>query len=558
MSDTSALQAKLSNLYQTIRSSHLKEIFAKEPDRFETFSTTAPHLFLDYSKNLISKEVIKTYFDLLNASEFEEKRLALFNGNPIHGKHLNPTEGRQVLHTALRLPESKLADETGTSTLPEFELRQEVLACRQKMKRFVDEVHAEKILGYSGKPIKSIVSIGIGGSFLGPKVVTDALESYAAPGFSCHYIANIDSSDLSRVIKAIDIETTIILIQSKTFTTIETLTNAKSLKDVCLQQGLTNKDLSQHLYAVSSNVEGAKQFGVLEDNIFPMWDWVGGRYSLWSAIGLPVAFYLGYDNFERLLQGAYEIDQHFLQTPLDSNLPVLLAVIGAWYHNFFNAQSYAVLPYCHYLRNLPMHLQQLDMESNGKQVCLDQNKTETPTGPIVWGGEGTNGQHAFHQLLHQGTHCIPSDFLLSLSPIHLTGSHHQLLLANGLSQSKALMEGKSYDQAYSELIAKGMPSAQAEELAPHKVYEGNRPSNTVIFEKLTPEVMGALVATYEHKVFVQGVLWNINSFDQWGVELGKEMGKDIFELLGNEESPAEIDCSTEGLINMYRSFNPNS
>tara|TARA_R110002167_G_scaffold6896_3_gene32549 strand:- start:2725 stop:3990 length:1266 start_codon:yes stop_codon:yes gene_type:complete len=420
------------------------------------------------------------------------------------------------------------------------------------MQAFLEKVHNKQYLGAKGKPINTLVSIGIGGSFLGPKMVTDALRPYSLKGFQCHYVANIDSTDLYDTLSNIDPNSTLFLIQSKSFTTLETLENANAVKSHLKKIGFSDSDIAQHLAAVTSNEQVALDMGISTDRIFPMWDWVGGRYSLWSAIGLPIAFLIGMNNFKSLLSGAHEMDQHFLNAPLAQNAPALLGLIGTWYQIYFHTTSHAILPYEQYLKTFPDHLQQLDMESNGKHVSRSGEALTYNTGPIIWGGIGCNGQHAYHQLLHQGTHLLPSDFIACLTTHHPIAQHHKHLFSNCLSQSKALMAGKSRDEAIEELLQQGMSEHEANKLAPHKENNGNQPSNTLILKELSPETLGALTALYEHKTFVQSAIWGINPFDQWGVELGKNLSKEIFQAMSNEQLAEKLDSSSLGLLNLYK------
>lgn len=520
---------------------HMRDLFAQDPSRFEKLSVQAPHIFVDYSKNRINDTSIDLFLESALEAGLPEKIKALFSGEA-----LNHTEHRPALHTALRRPK-------GDSLILDGEDILEVVHKTQdRMAAFVRKIHEGDYRGYTGKKIDTLVSIGVGGSFLGPKTVTDSLKPYAIQGLTLHYVANIDGTDLSEHLKLVDPETTIFLIQSKSFTTLETVENADATREWLLDKGLTEADLSKHFIAVTANVEAAKAYGILEEHIFPMWDWVGGRYSLWSAIGLPIAFLLGMESFRELLKGAHDMDQHFENAPLDRNAPVLLALIGIWYGNFFSADSHAVLPYDEYLHYLPEHLQQLDMESNGKHVDHRGNMLSYHTGPIIWGGPGSNGQHAYHQLLHQGTRFISVDFIVPLYPHHSLENHHKFLYANCLSQAQAFMQGKTYQEAYYELIEAGESEEEARRLAPHKEIEGNKPCNVLILEKTTPASIGALIALYEHKVFVQGVMWDINSFDQWGVELGKQLGGQIYDCLKGQDIPKDFDESTIALIKKFK------
>jgi len=426
-----------------------------------------------------------------------------------------------------------------------------------RMKEFCWKIRNQHWRGFSNKPFTDVVSIGIGGSFLGPKLASQALKPYWGKKIECHYLANIDGSNLTEVLQGLNPETTLFIIQSKSFGTQETLKNAEECRKWFLDNGGSESDLPRHFTAVSANVQKAKAFGIAEENIFPMWDWVGGRYSLWSAIGLPLMLTIGHENFKQLLFGAYEMDCHFKAAPFEKNMPVILGLLGIWYNNFFGAQSHAILPYDHYLRGLPAHIQQLDMESNGKSVDVDGNKLAYQAGPIIWGGVGSNGQHAYHQLLHQGTQFAPSDFILPLMTHNPVDNFHALLVSNCLSQSQALMKGKTLEEAQEELKQQGVAQLEIDVLAPQKVIPGNRPSNTIFFDKVTPKVVGALIAMYEHKVFVQGQIWGVNSFDQWGVELGKSLGNKVHAALlaeGELKLASEFDASTAGLIQAFRSM----
>ena len=528
---------------------HMRDLFKEDDHRFDDFSLQAPHIFLDYSKNRINKTTLELLFKLAKEAKLNEQVQSLFTGSNFNNEAINNTENRLALHTVLRQPHTEPEKDLiiGTDNLSEA-----VRHCHQKMQDFLSKVHSRNYFGAKGKAIDTLVSIGIGGSFLGPKMVTDALATYALEGFNCHYVANIDSTDLYDTLSKIDPETTLFLIQSKSFTTLETLENANAVKAHLKSIGFSESDIAQHLAAVTSKEQVALDLGISPDRIFPMWDWVGGRYSLWSAIGLPIAFLIGMDNFKSLLSGAHEMDQHFLSAPLAQNAPILLGLIGVWYQNYFQTTSHAILAYEQYLRTFPDHLQQLDMESNGKHVSRSGEALTYNTGPIIWGGIGCNGQHAYHQLLHQGTHLLPSDFITCLSTHHPIAQHHQHLFSNCLSQSKAMMSGKTKDEAFDELLKQGMNTSEAKKLAPHKENKGNQPSNTLVLQKLTPEALGALTALYEHKTFVQSTIWDINPFDQWGVELGKIMGKEIFQAMANEKLANNLDTSTKGLLSLYK------
>ena len=519
----------------------MRDAFNSNPKRFEEFTLSSCGLFLDYSKNLITNETRDLLVDLANEVDLKGAIKSLFGGEIV-----NASEGRPALHTALRRPVADKLSVNGVNIMPE------VHKVLNQMTELVGRIHDGLWRGYTEKPITDIVNIGIGGSFLGPELVSEALLSYAQKGVRCHYLANIDGSEFHELTAKLRAETTLFIVSSKSFNTLETLKNAQAARAWYLAQGGSEAELHRHFIAVSSNNAAAVAFGIREENIFPMWDWVGGRYSLWSAIGLPIALAIGMSNFKELLSGAYSMDQHFQTAPFEQNMPVLMAALGVWYGNFWGAQSHAILPYDHYLRNITKHLQQLDMESNGKSVRQDGTPVSTDTVAVIWGGVGCNGQHAYHQLLHQGTQLIPADFIVPIVSFNPVSDHHQWLYANCLSQSQALMLGKTRAEAEAELRDKGMSEEEVKKLAPHKVIPGNRPSNTLVVERISPRRLGALVALYEHKVFVQSVIWGINAFDQWGVELGKELGKGVYNrLTGIQEEPAD-DASTQGLINYFR------
>ncbi|WP_076542967.1 glucose-6-phosphate isomerase [Shewanella sp. UCD-KL21] len=535
-----------SNTWQQLKKNaaalpHMRELFANDPDRFEKMSLKSCGLLLDYSKNRIDKEGLELLFALAEETNLSAKISAMFNGDII-----NNTEGRAVLHTALRSKPEQVIMAEGGNIVPEV---QQTLA---KMTQFVASVSQGEWKGYTGKTITDIVSIGIGGSFLGPKIVSQALRPYWQKGLNCHFVANVDASSICEKLKNLDAETTLFVMSSKSFGTQETLTNTLSAKDWFLKQGGSQADVAKHFVAVTSNVTKATEFGIDAENIFPMWDWVGGRYSLWSAIGLPIALLVGMDNFKQLLDGAQQMDQHFAQAPLEQNMPVIMGMLSVLYSNFHDAQSHVVLTYDHYLRGLPAYFQQLDMESNGKSVMLDGTQVDFNTGPVIWGGEGTNGQHAYHQLLHQGTALIPADFIMPLQSHNPLGEHHNQLASNCFGQTQALMQGRTYEEALAELAGKDTPDADKALIAKHKTMAGNKPSNTLLMDKLTPTTLGSLIALYEHRTFVQGAIWQINSFDQWGVELGKVLGNDVLDRIGAENDATELDSSSNSLINLYR------
>jgi glucose-6-phosphate isomerase len=520
----------------------MRDAFASDDKRFNKYSFTTSGLFLDYSKNLINDKTLSLLFSLARESGLEQAIHGL-----LEGEFVNSSEKRPALHTALRRPLGDRLLVNGNDIMPE------VHRVIGQMTDIVGRIHTNQWRGYNDKTITDVVNIGIGGSFLGPQLVSEALLPFTQNGVRCHYLANIDGSEFREVTAKLNVETTLFIISSKTFGTLETLKNAQAARAWYLARGGTEEKLYRHFIAVTSNIKAAVDFGIREKNIFPMWDWVGGRYSLWSAIGLPTALAIGMSNFKELLSGGYAMDQHFRNAPFEENMPVLLAMLGVWYANFWDAQTHAFLPYDHYLRNFVKHLQQLDMESNGKSVRQDGSKSPLATGPVIWGGVGCNGQHAYHQLLHQGTLMIPSDFIVPVTSYNPVADHHQWLYANCLSQSQALMLGKTREEAEAELRAKGMPEEEVQRVAPHKVIPGNRPSNTLVVERIDPRRLGALVALYEHKVFVQSVIWGINAFDQWGVELGKELGKTVYQQMTGHDAPPADDPSTQGLIDYFRS-----
>ncbi|MFN3770854.1 glucose-6-phosphate isomerase [Ectopseudomonas guguanensis] len=520
----------------------MREAFAADARRFQRFSLDSCGLLLDYSKNLIDERGLELLIQLADQAGLHESIAALYSGEQV-----NASEGRAALHTALRSPIGRRLLLDGHDIIPE------VHRVLNQVTELVSRIHSGLWRGYSEKPIKEVVNIGIGGSFLGPQLVSEALRPFTQRGVRCHYLANIDGSEFRELTARLNPETTLFIVSSKSFGTLETLKNTLAARDWYLAMGGPEEELHRHFIAVTSNRKAAIEFGIGEENIFPMWDWVGGRYSLWSAIGLPIALAIGVSNFKELLAGAYAMDQHFTQAPLPENMPVLMALLGIWYTNFWGAQSHAILPYDHYLRNFTKHLQQLDMESNGKSVRQDGTPLDIATGPVIWGGVGCNGQHAYHQLLHQGRLLVPADFIVPVNSYNPLSDHHQWLFANCLSQAQALMQGKTREEAEAELRAKGLSEDEVQRLAPHKVIPGNRPSNILVMNRIAPFNLGALVALYEHKVFVQSAIWGINAFDQWGVELGKEMGKEVYQrLTGASDEPAS-DASTQGLIEHFRS-----
>ncbi|MEN9465943.1 MAG: hypothetical protein RL217_2124 [Pseudomonadota bacterium] len=528
---------KLTAHFAQIQDQSMCDWFSTDPQRFQKFHLNAAGLSLDYSKNRISDETLALLLALAQERELSQGIAALFQGEKV-----NQSENRPALHTALRNFSTRPVLVDGEDVMPE------VRATLKRIEEFCFKIRRNQWRGYDNRAFTDVVSIGIGGSFLGPKFASAALKPYWDSKLNIHYLANIDGSNISEILSTLNPATTLFIVQSKSFNTQETLKNALACRQWFLDNGGGVKDLPRHFAAVSANVEKAVEFGIAEENVFPMWDWVGGRYSLWSAIGLPLALAIGADHFRDLLYGAHQMDEHFRTAPLAQNMPVIMALLGLWYINFFGMHSHAILPYDHYLRSMPTHLQQLDMESNGKSVDQQGNKLNYHTGPIIWGGVGTNGQHAFHQLLHQGTHFAPCDFILPLQSHNPIDNFHAMLVSNCLSQSQALLMGKSEEQAYDELIQKGMNETRARVLAKQKAIPGNRPSNTLYFPRSTPQSVGALIALYEHKVTVQGMLWGVNSFDQWGVELGKELGGKVLNALENKAHTQSFDASTAGLI----------
>lgn len=530
-----ALQAHQSVMAQQ----HLRNLFQQDPQRFEKFSLLCSDILLDYSKQPVNQETI----DLLLALA-QQQKLKDWIGRMFAGEKINSTEQRAALHIALRSDQPVHVD--GIDVLPE------VKRVLKQMERFTIAVHSGARKGYSGKMFTDIVNIGIGGSDLGPVMVTEALKPYQLNGIRPHFISNIDGAQLSETLRHLDPATTLFIIASKTFTTQETLTNAHTARTWFLAQGGGEQDIAQHFVAVSTNRAAVEKFGIDPDNMFEFWDWVGGRYSLWSAIGLPIALAAGMDNFYALLAGARGMDRHFVTAPLKKNLPVMLGLIGIWQINFFATSSHAVLPYDQSLHRFPAYLQQLEMESNGKRITRDGEAVDYATGAVVWGEPGTNGQHAFYQLLHQGTQTVSADFLAPCQSHYPVGDHHRMLLANFFAQTEALMTGKNAQEVRAELTAQGMSADAAEQLLPHKIFPGNRPTTSILFKKLDPETLGALIALYEHKVFVQSVIWNINPFDQWGVELGKQLAGKILTELEHAGSVTSHDASTNGLIGYFK------
>mgnify|MGYP000993528827 CR=1 FL=1 len=517
----------------------MREMFALDPNRFRRFSATGAGILLDYSKNRIDEDALAALFELARAAGVEERRARM-----CEGEHINITEDRAVMHMALRYQGDRPVEVDGKDVMPE------VRAVLKAIEAYTDAVRSGDIRGHGGEQFTDVVNIGIGGSDLGPAMVTLALAPYTRRDLRAHYVSNVDGAHIHDTLKGLEPKRTLFIVASKTFTTDETMTNAHSARQ-WLASALGEEAVPNHFAAVSTNLEACARFGIREDRIFGFWDWVGGRYSVWSAIGLPVALAVGYDNFARFLAGADAMDRHFLETPLERNLPVIMALLGVWYRNAWGFSTHAVLPYDQRLSRFPAYLQQQDMESNGKSVTLSGKPVEWPTGPIVWGEPGTNGQHAFFQLIHQGTDVIPCDFLIAARPHEHLPPHHDKLVANVLAQSEALMLGKTKAEVVAELKGQGLSKEEIKALTPHKIFPGNRPSNTLFYPQLTPETLGALVALYEHKVFVQGVIWNVNSYDQWGVELGKQLAKALLPKVQGEASAEGHDSSTRGLVGYY-------
>ncbi|WP_434341169.1 glucose-6-phosphate isomerase [Motilimonas cestriensis] len=522
----------------------LAQEFAQNPDRFKQLSCQLnDELLLDYSKNLVTSETLALLTELAHEVDLKSAIHAMFNGDKI-----NQTENRAVLHVALRNRSNSEIKVDGNNVMPEINA---VLA---KMQAFCAKVHSGEWLGYTGKRITDIVNIGIGGSDLGPYMVTEALNAYKVEGINAHFVSNVDGTHITETLKKVNPETTLFLIASKTFTTQETMTNAHTARDWFLAAAKQPEFVAKHFAALSTNAKSVAEFGIDTDNMFEFWDWVGGRYSLWSAIGLSIALTIGYDNFEQLLEGAHEMDQHFLNADFEQNIPVILALLGVWYNNFYGAESEAILPYDQYMHRFAAYFQQGNMESNGKNCDRAGNPIDYQTGPIIWGEPGTNGQHAFYQLIHQGTKLIPCDFIAPAQSHNPAGDHHVKLLSNFFAQTEALAFGKSQTQVEAEFLAAGKSLEEVKHLVPFKVFEGNKPTNSIMVKKITPSVLGQLIAMYEHKIFVQGIIWNVFSFDQWGVELGKQLASQILPELQDDESVSAHDASTNGLINCFKAW----
>ena len=531
----------LQDHYSEMKNVSMRELFQQDPDRFSKYSISNRDIVFDHSKNIINDKTTQLLLALANECSLKEGIDAMFNGEKI-----NATEGRAVLHTALRNLSKEPVFAEGVDVMPE------VRKVMKQMKNFCNRVHDGRWRGYTGKRIKYIVNIGIGGSDLGPLMVTEALKPYWLEEIQTHFVSNIDGTHIAEVLRRVKPERTLFLIASKTFTTQETMTNAFTAREWFLEHAIDEKHIAKHFVALSTNEPEVVKFGINKKNMFRFWDWVGGRYSLWSAIGLSIALTVGYKNFEELLAGAYDSDQHFKNAPFENNIPVIMALIGIWYTNFFGAQSEAILPYDQYLHRFAAYFQQGNMESNGKSIDRNGEEVEYSTGPIIWGEPGTNGQHAFYQLIHQGTPLIPCDFIGVAQSHNPIGDHHQKLMSNFFAQTEALMNGKTEEEATLELEKAGMNNEAISKLLPYKVFAGNKPTNSFLIKKITPFSLGQLIALYEHKIFVQGIIWNIFSFDQWGVELGKQLANKILPELKDDERISSHDSSTNRLINIFK------
>ena len=524
-----------------IKTAKLADLVKSDPQRFSKFSHATGDILIDFSKNIITDKTLSLLLELASECGLKEGIDAMFNGSPI-----NETENRSVLHIALRNFSGQPVYAEGKDVMPDVD------KVRAQMKAFCEKVHSGEWKGYTGKKIKYIVNIGIGGSDLGPLMVTEALKPYWVAGIQSYFVSNVDGTHIAETLKKVSTEETLFLVASKTFTTQETMTNALTARSWFLESAKDEKEVAKHFVALSTNEKDVVKFGIDKSNMFAFWDWVGGRYSLWSAIGLSIALTVGYNNFEELLQGAHDTDKHFSNTDLDKNIPVLMALIGLWYTNFFGSQSEAILPYDQYMHRFSAYFQQGNMESNGKSVDRNGKPVQYSTGPIIWGEPGTNGQHAFYQLIHQGTPLIPCDFIAPAISHNPIGDHHVKLLSNFFAQTEALMNGKTAAEVEAELVKSGMEAAAIQKLTPFKVFSGNRPTNSILIKKITPFTLGQLTALYEHKIFVQGVIWNIFSFDQWGVELGKQLANKILPELQGNETVQSHDVSTNGLINHFK------
>ena len=530
-----------------IESISLREMFKSDPNRFNQFHIQFNDLLLDYSKHRISKETISLLVKLAKEADVEGWRNRMFEGEKI-----NSTEHRAVLHTALRNQNISPIISDGEDVMPK------VKNVLKKMRRFSEEVRSGQWKGFTGKAITSVINIGIGGSDLGPAMVCQALKAYGSKTITPYFVSNVDGADLSQALEKCNPETTLFIIASKTFTTQETMTNAFSARDWFLKAAKDNQHIKKHFVALSTNQHAVSQFGIDTENMFEFWDWVGGRYSLWSAIGLSIALYIGMDGFEDLLKGGFEMDEHFKTAPIEQNIPMMMGLLGIWYINFFNFPTHAILAYDQGLSKLAPYLQQADMESNGKFINRDGEHIDFHTGPVIWGEVGTNGQHAFYQLLHQGTEIVPADFIMPIESQYALGKdgneHHKILLSNFIAQTQSLMLGKTYNEARAEIEKQGYEGEDIESFIPQKTFEGNRPTSSILFKKLTPKTLGQIIAMYEHKIFTQGIIWNINSFDQWGVEYGKQIAKQVLPKLSEKTPTDNFDSSTNGLINYIKKY----
>jgi glucose-6-phosphate isomerase len=529
--------------YKDARKWQMKSLFAEDKNRFTDFSLSRGDIFFDYSKNIITQETLQLLLQLANDCGLPKAIENMFKGEKI-----NQTENRSVLHIALRNFSGQPVYSEGKDIMPDV---QNVLA---QMKKFCDEIHSGTRKGFTGKKIRYIVNIGIGGSDLGPLMVTEALKPYWLKGIQPYFVSNVDGTHIAETLKKINPEETLFLIASKTFTTQETMTNAHTAREWFLETAKDETHIAKHFAALSTNEAAVVKFGIDKSNMFGFWDWVGGRYSLWSAIGLSIALTIGFENFEQLLKGAQDTDLHFRETDLEKNIPVIMALIGIWYTNFFGSQTEAILPYDQYMHRFAAYFQQGNMESNGKSVDRNGEAVDYATGPVIWGEPGTNGQHAFYQLIHQGTLLIPCDFIAPAQTHNPLGDHHTKLLSNFFAQTEALMNGKNEEEAAAELKNAGLTTEEIAKLLPFKIFRGNKPTNSFLIKKITPFTLGQLIALYEHKIFVQGIIWNIFSFDQWGVELGKQLANKILPELQSEESVNSHDSSTNGLINLYKKW----
>lgn len=533
--------------FDSVRDHHMRAWFESDPKRFEKFSVQFNDILFDYSKHRMNDETMTLLFDLARQAD-----VAGWIERMFHGEKINHTEQRAVLHVALRHQGDQAIELDGQDVMSE--IRQ----VRAQMRELSEAVRTRQWRGYTGQPITDVVNIGVGGSDLGPVMATEALKAFAIRDLGIHYVSNVDENHIWDTLERLKPETTLFIIVSKSFTTQDTLVNANTARDWFMKTADDEAALARHFVAVTDNVEASTKFGISKENVFKMWDWVGGRYSLWSAVGLSTAIAVGMDHFEDMLQGAWEMDQHFRTAPLEKNIPVIMALLGVWYNNFFKAQTYAVLPYDEHLRYMPDYLRQADMESNGKNIDRQGALVDYSTGPVIFGQLGITGQHAFYQLMHQGTKLIPADIIAPITSYHCIREHHRILMSNVFAQTEAFMKGKTKLEARSELEAAGYTGDELEKLLPYKVFPGNKPTSTILFKTLTPKALGSLIAMYEHKIFVQGIIWDINSFDQWGVELGKQLAKTILPELEGKALVVNHDASTNGLINYYKTSRPDS